>query len=322
MMTRGAQAQRKVEFSPEPTKERQTFAAPARLPRLSDYAGIFLIAGSVLLFELALTRIFAVILWAHLAFMVVSTALFGFGLSGVYLALRPRAVVNRRANLSLLALIVAVAILGAYWTVVNVPFQMWNFHEDSSNFLKLALWYGALVVPFFFAGLLIAELLSSYPARSARLYGVDLLGAAAGSLALIPVIPYAGGVGTVVVAAVCAALAALCLARPEQRTMRGATLALLAVLAWLVPNADEVLPLQYHQNKRRFNTAVDNDQILATRWSPLSKVDIAVHRQDIYDIWIDGGTNESAIYAWSGNLETLQPLEWHSSAAIYAVKRG
>ena len=317
------QKRKQEEFSDPDDYLHSPSAIEARIPNLGHYAGIFLISASVLLFELALTRIFAVILWAHLAFMVVSTALFGFGLSGVFLALRPKTLVgSKQPNFAGLCALVSLAILGAYLVVINVPFRMWNFAEDPSNYLSLAAWYLALVVPFFFAGLLIAELLSNFPIRASRLYGVDLIGAAAGSLLLIPVIPVFGGEGTVVFASLLAVLAGLALSRRPQRILRGGLLILGAALLVVLPQADSVLPLKYYQNKRRFNTAAETGKILATRWSPLSKVDIAVHREDIYDIWIDGGTNESAILAWSGNMEKLTPLEWHSSAAIHSLRQG
>ena len=42
------------------------------------YLGIFLLAGSILLLEIALTRVFAIMLCQHFAYMVVSVAMLGF----------------------------------------------------------------------------------------------------------------------------------------------------------------------------------------------------------------------------------------------------
>ena len=49
--------------------------------------GIFFISFSTLLFELSLTRVFSVTLWYHFGFLIISTALLGFGVSGVLLSL-------------------------------------------------------------------------------------------------------------------------------------------------------------------------------------------------------------------------------------------
>ena len=53
------------------------------------YPGIFIISAATLLLELTLTRIFEVILWNNMAYMIVSSAIFGFGLGGVFIMLWP-----------------------------------------------------------------------------------------------------------------------------------------------------------------------------------------------------------------------------------------
>ncbi|MCB0322711.1 MAG: hypothetical protein KDD69_04025, partial [Bdellovibrionales bacterium] len=292
-------------------------------PGFGGYAGIFLTCASVLLFELALTRIFSVLLWAHLAFMVVGTALFGFGLSGVYLALRtPRPVASMRSRLGELSLLLTVTMLACYLVVSKVPFEMWNFQENPINYLYLGIWYVALVVPFFVAGLIVAQLLSAYPLHNSKLYGTDLIGAAAGSLLLIPLIPNLGAEGIVVLSAMLAALAGLAYTPARDRMRRALLLLAIAGLALLLPKAPSVLKLTPHQDKRRFNTAAAYGHIYETRWSPLSRVDIAYHKNDILDIWIDGGTNESAILKWNGDLSTTQPLNWSTIGLAYDLKRG
>ena len=304
-------------------KPLSTAPAATPAPRFSTYAGIFFTSASVLLLELALTRIFSVLLWAHLAFMVVGTALFGFGLSGVFLALGGRGRLGRSfANLGLLCFVMAFSIIGCYLVVTNVPFQMWSFLENPANYLYLGIWYIALVVPFFLAGLIVAELLSTYSHHSSRLYGVDLIGAAAGSLTLIPIIPVFGAEGTVVCAALFAMIAAFALTSRERVMLRNFAILAVVVLGFILPRADTVLPLKFHQGKRRFMQAVANNHIYATRWSTLSRVDIGYHDKRTFDIWIDGGTNESAIFKWSGNESTLKPMYFSSIGTVYDLKQG
>src|SRR5262249_32763882 len=49
------------------------------------YMGLCVISAATLLLDLLLTRIFAVILWSNLAYLIVSGAIFGFGLAGIVL---------------------------------------------------------------------------------------------------------------------------------------------------------------------------------------------------------------------------------------------
>jgi len=49
-------------------------------------AGLGLLCAAVLVFQVALTRIFSFVTWYHLTFLAISLALLGFGASGTYLA--------------------------------------------------------------------------------------------------------------------------------------------------------------------------------------------------------------------------------------------
>src|SRR6187399_654567 len=51
-------------------------------------AGVALVSAAVLITELALTRIFSVVMYYHFAFLAISIALFGLSASGVYAYLR------------------------------------------------------------------------------------------------------------------------------------------------------------------------------------------------------------------------------------------
>ncbi len=73
--------------------------------RSTYYTGIFLISLSTLLLEFSLTRVLSVSLWYHFAFMVISVALLGFGVSGVVLSLSKKLnVINSEKLLSILSI--------------------------------------------------------------------------------------------------------------------------------------------------------------------------------------------------------------------------
>ena len=56
--------------------------------------GVALISATLLMTELALTRIFSVVMYYHFAFLAISIALFGLSASGVF-ALRHAAIARR-----------------------------------------------------------------------------------------------------------------------------------------------------------------------------------------------------------------------------------
>ena len=61
-------------------------SADSREIRTRHFAGLFLLSLATLLLELTLTRVLSESLWYHLGFLVISTALLGFGASGVTFA--------------------------------------------------------------------------------------------------------------------------------------------------------------------------------------------------------------------------------------------
>src|SRR5437764_4296234 len=96
------------------------------------YAGIFLLSLATLLLELSLTRVLSVALWYHFGFLVISTALLGFGTSGVVLALWPglreRASLDRA--LTVLALLFGVLTVFCFWVMQRIPFDPFSLFSD------------------------------------------------------------------------------------------------------------------------------------------------------------------------------------------------
>src|SRR5258708_39576553 len=93
--------------------------------RWQHYTGIVLLSLATLLLELALTRVLSVANWYHFGFLVISTALLGFGASGVTLSLwtklRKEAPLDRA--LASLALLFGFISLASFWLMQRIPFD-------------------------------------------------------------------------------------------------------------------------------------------------------------------------------------------------------
>src|SRR3989440_10223764 len=105
---------------------------PAERISSRHYLGIFLLSLATLLLELSLTRVLSVALWYHFGFLVISTALLGFGMSGVVLALwkglRERAPLDRA--LALLALLFGILTVFCFWLLQRIPFDPFSLFSD------------------------------------------------------------------------------------------------------------------------------------------------------------------------------------------------
>ena len=141
-------------------------ASPSAPHRLGLILAIACSAAAALMFEIALTRIFAVTQFYHFAFMAVSLALLGYGASGSILAVFPA--LARRRYWAVYAFAQSLATLAAYLLSNALPFDSYSIAWDARQVVYLALSYAALVTPFFFAGLVMGAVLASGQRDSAE----------------------------------------------------------------------------------------------------------------------------------------------------------
>lgn len=260
--------------------------------RNSFYAGIFLVAASTLLLEITLTKVFSVVHYYYFAFFIVSTALFGYGFSGIYLSTSKRLEkISKSKLLFISAFLFAATTVISYKLILMIPLKMSQLLSSAEQVRYLAEVYILLALPFFFSGLVIGVLLTYCSDRISRLYFADLTGAAIGCFAIVILMPVFGGSGTVLVAAILACLSALVLA--ERRSWYVWPISLLILLILLLPESEQWFPTAGKSEKRYFQESLKKGEHLYTGWSPAARIDVVTFGQDRSVIWIDGGTNQS-----------------------------
>src|ERR687891_1357267 len=149
---------------------------------VSFYA-VFLavISLSVLLLELALTRIFSIILWYDYAFMAISIAFFGMGIGSLLAHIAKNRLRKESVPIYLVKSSLGFAAsIGVFLVVTSYLIP------PSVDYLYL--FYLASSLPFLFAGIAIALIFYSRPRDISRLYFIDLLGSAAAALLLDPLL--------------------------------------------------------------------------------------------------------------------------------------
>jgi hypothetical protein len=107
------------------------------------FVGLCLLSMGTLLLELALTRVLSVSLWYHFGFLVISTALLGFGASGVTLALwsglRERKDLD--VALAVCALAFSVLVPVSFRLMQAIPFEPFSVAVDHRQFLWMPLYF-------------------------------------------------------------------------------------------------------------------------------------------------------------------------------------
>lgn len=179
---------------------------------------LFFSSLSTILFQLALTRVFSILLWYDYAFMAISIAFFGLGIGSLYVYMRRdlgslggrqrsssgrgllRRLVQARqaaANAAQEEGVGEEATDGSGVTKKILHYSIWYAVSVPVFLLVVArllppdpsfiyLFYLASSVPFFFSGSIMALVFFAMPRQINKLYFADLVGAASAALLLDP----------------------------------------------------------------------------------------------------------------------------------------
>ena len=239
------------------------------------YLGLALLSAAALAFEITLTRLFSVTQWYHFAFLAVSVALLGYGASGTALSLVPRwARLPTARRASTLAALFAASVIGASLSLNHLPFDSYRIAWERVQVLYLVLYYLALTVPFFCAGLVTGLLLTAHAGHASRLYAANLIGSALGGLVPVFLLPLVGE-RTVLIIAALGLLAALVFQFPVASRKRTALLLVaggLVLFLTLNPPAvfrPRLSPYKGLSQVLRF----PDTEVVWQRWNAFSRVD-------------------------------------------------
>lgn len=270
------------------------------------YAGIFLIAAATLLFEICLSKVFSIIHFHYFAFFIISTALFGYGLSGVLLSVSTWLKTMPPSRLLYLSsALFGLSIVVSYRIILSLPLKISDLVSPEQIFF-LCVVYILLMIAFLFSGLTIGVLLSTFGTRINKLYFLDLSGAGAGCMLIVVLIPQFGASGSILAAAILAAGGAFTFSFRRMQRVFPAVMILIFLL--MIPAAESLFPSAGQSEKRYFKQSMERHEIIYTGWSPAARVDVAVEGKTHRVIWIDGGTNQSMMNKNSGRI-AVQPAK-------------
>lgn len=280
--------------------------------------GLFLIAAATLMLEVVLIKVFDVILLVNLGYMVITCAMFAFGLAGVFGAVKP---FTDRENISNYLFFLAVgcgaAIVHILPSMNILPFDYEKIASEpviqGVSFLGM---YAVLIIPFFLAGLIFSTVFSLYSSSIQRLYFWDLTGAGVGSFAMIPFLPRVGAGGLLFIAAALMFFAASLFSEKKVFRTIACTIGivLIGIPQFVTP---DLLEFNEHVDKRNVKTAKLLGHHEFSRWDSVSKIDVVPflykNRTGEYlsvphmkHVAYDGGSMSSHFYAFDGDFAKLR----------------
>ena len=217
--------------------------------------------------ELALTRIFSVVMYYHFAFLAISIALFGVSASGVFAYVARRRFERRSTDviLATTSLVYAVCTIVALFFLVRLRVGLSYSPHNLALMLTI---YALAALPFFSGGLVITFAIARLSSQINAVYASDLIGASAGCLVLIPLLDRLGAPGVVLTAAVLSIAAATLFASSEarRRTMAvGAAILVVPLAGQLSGRAGfDVVDTKGHQR----------DRVLFSKWNSFSRIGV------------------------------------------------
>jgi hypothetical protein len=262
--------------------------------------GIGASSFAALLLELALTRLFSVVLFYHFAFLAISIALLGLGAGGVFAYLRKTQLsrIGTRPLAAWLCGLNAIVIPFVLEIVLHVPVSL---ELSWTNLLRLTVLYLSAAIPFLLTGVLFSVVFARETRTITRLYGADLLGGALACLSVVPLLNWIGGPNAILFAAAVMALAALVWA--DSRRTRNVTGAIAAVLVLLIAvnHSGRLIDVIYAKGIFR-----DKSWVEFARWNAISRVEVDRQGGDGKAIVIDADASTYIMnvdpHAWQGTL--------------------
>ncbi|MFA6163296.1 MAG: SAM-dependent methyltransferase [Methylobacter sp.] len=314
-------------------------------PSFPLLAVVAIISASALAYEVLLMRLFSIIQWHHFAYMIISLALLGYGISGVFLALNrdrltqsfPSAIL---ANMLLFSLSAPVCFLLAQ----QIPFNPAEILWTPVQLLYLCSIYLILTLPFFFAANVTGLSFYQYKSQVSFIYAADLIGAGLGSAGVILLLflVFPQKILTVlVISGVVAALIASNFGFREQRDSdnqwSGSAVIIIGIAVIFVLTALMTLNVSPYKSQNQL-LQVPGTKIIAWYSSPLGLISVVksadtplrhapglslnatTEPPEQLAVFTDAD-NMTAITRYDGNPETVSYLDQTTSALPYHLKQ-
>ncbi|MGD8567068.1 MAG: SAM-dependent methyltransferase [Gammaproteobacteria bacterium] len=247
-------------------------AARDNLPLLS----IAFISALALSYETLLTRLFAIIQWHHFAYMIISFALLGYGVSGTFLSLFRQALLKRYKTAFIInTILFSISLLICFLLAQHIPFNAQEILWDRQQIGWLFAIYLLLMIPFFFVANAIALIMMAKGESISRIYAADMVGAGAGSALIILLLFYVmpGHLLQVLSVLAVATTVIACLElRYKQRLVFIVSGTLLLAVS-LLPTQWTNLELSPYKSLPQL-LRIDGTRIVETRSSPLGLINV------------------------------------------------
>jgi hypothetical protein len=272
------------------------------------YLNLFLLSASVVCFEIISTRISSVIFVNDYAFIILSLAILGLGSGGIFCYYRVK---ENKVTKSLKIISRSLSLLGASLCIFIIVVIRFSITEPF-------LYFFLLFLPFFFAGIVYAQIFKIYAEYSFTLYASDLSGAAIGSIASLGLFNLCGAPNSILLLTIIVFGTALSFSRErmDRKRIIGIYAILFLFFSLLLYNGENEfmgrVPIGNFPEKDFYSVYSDptiQSQIIDSRWSLYGRSDLVQysHQDVVKQLFIDGAAG-TQVYRFNGNVKKPDKL--------------
>ncbi|MGB0757430.1 MAG: hypothetical protein ACPGO5_03165 [Patescibacteria group bacterium] len=283
---------------------------------------VFFIALAILVFEVALIRLFSASLMTNLSFLAISTALFGVAFGGIFVYSFMKTDEGQEISESFIKKL--LILFGVSVAVFAVVFVQLDFFAHPYLVVLTAL---LASIPFILGNILLSYVFAVRSKAISFLYLSDLIGAALGVVAAVALLHVTSVFGVMLAACGFSFAGLLYLKKDKKQIFTSLVLILLTLGAIWINDTHSLLTLQYDKTGNRYK------DLLFSEWNSFSHVTVESYDDGLvvstapeseqiperYGIKIDGGAF-TEIINFNGDLQALKFFDNDIASVAYIGK--
>lgn len=306
------------------------------------YAGIFFISFSMLMLEATLTRLFSAVLWYHFAFLIISLALLGIGISSICIYAFPKKFLKEslQKQLTLFSIFFSISIFIMLLVLLNAG------REVNISWSHLILVLGITTLPFFFGGICISLALFHLARQISKLYFYDLIGGSLACILAMPFLNLLGAVTAILAMSLSAIISSFCFhlasgekletAQINERVLfkKGTSFILMFFLIFFLGLI--IYNIRYQTIDIKFSKGIAEAGAMYKKWNSISRVTVFPYNGnevfawglspnykgpfvDRLDMYIDGSAY-TPITRFDGDFEKIEFVKHAITSPAYYLK--
>ncbi len=237
--------------------------------QIKELTALFVFSVCLLAVQTSFTKFFSIVMWYHFGYMIISVAMLGFSVSGVFLSMSGK--LSKSFSFSKLISVSSFVTFISYLMMTHITFTPRDLIFKGVGLFSLFAVLILLFIPFFLFGLTIGWILRERKERIGRYYSVNMIGSAMGALLFIWIFNTFNGYIAIPLIVFLMAVSAILVADNIKEKALSAVLCLVIFPTLFFPS---LFPMEPPGDKILGLVKDRKNDVIHTDWSALSKIDM------------------------------------------------